>query len=134
MKSLSSPPDIPDEPAPPLALTDSAFVGHVSAVMQACAKPEQLDSVLAIANGAVVERGLEQAIADLAEAHRIRIRDRKYYLSLVAAMRGCAELAHLGEVWRGAQSGIKGLPETWRAELAAEKDRLKAKLSAGAAG
>jgi hypothetical protein len=49
------------------------------------------------------------------------------------AMRNADCLATLGEVWKLKWADIKALSPEWQQELTAEKDRLKAELSQGAA-
>jgi hypothetical protein len=50
------------------------------------------------------------------------------YVRIGLALKRCATLDHLREVWTGNQADIGVLPPTWQAELTAEKDRLKTKL------
>jgi hypothetical protein len=62
-----------------------------------------------------------------------QIAQEEAYVAINKAMRNADCLATLGEVWKLKWADIKALSPEWQQELTAEKDRLKAELSQGAA-
>ena len=154
-------PDVPDDPPPPdidaapahdpetgeVRVSDDEFLASFDSLLAGADSAHGVDNIVRAEKEAVEERGLEQEAAELVEKHHQRIRavkpakpDEAAYKRIVAAMRaieaqgkGNGGLKVLAEVWKTSQEDISAMPETWRAELTAEKDRVKAKLSKGSA-
>lgn len=151
-------PDVPDVPHDPVTgevlPSDAEFLAGLEGLLNQCASDAEVGKCAADNAAEVAERGLEQAASDLYEKRRQRMREvqaeakaeaardraaktpeqlvqEQEYIRILKAIRSIGvngTLAHLQKLWTGQQRELQALPEAWRAQLTAEKDKVKAQL------
>ncbi|HEY1244341.1 MAG TPA: recombinase RecT [Hyphomicrobiaceae bacterium] len=152
------PPDVPDADASTgeVARTDAEFLVDLDGAFATAGGLGALAEHVEANKAEVEARGVEQAANDLVEKHRARltpkpkpaakpkaappekteaeIRMEETYVAIARSMRNADSLETLAEVWKLRQADIRTLPAVWQQELAAEKDRHKAKLQSPTQG
>jgi hypothetical protein len=152
----ADPPDVPEAAAEdPPPVSDKEFMAGLASLYGKCTSSAELTTAATTNAPEIEERGLEQAATALLDTHLERLarqaaraakptaaakagksdeevrREQAYVrlnrgMSTIEARMGT--VAELKKLWDAEYANVEAMPETWRAELTAAKDRIKAKL------